>query len=262
MTWSTREIADLAGTTLRSVRHYHQVGLLPEPERRSNGYKQYGVEHLIRLLRIKRLVDLGFGLSQIAELGDRDEHPEEALRALDADVAAQIERLQRVRAELADILEQRLPTDLPSEFAVVGRSALSGPDRHFAAVMGRLLTDDEREIYAELLSDEARSPSDDDFDALPGDADDATRDDLAGRMADDLARLRERYPGVDRLGAADPRRYRRTVEQVSAEVFNPAQLDVLRRLREKTRARVRADPRGAGPGTPPPPGTSSPGSPG
>ncbi|MEU6696234.1 MerR family transcriptional regulator [Pseudonocardia sp. NPDC046786] len=61
MAWSTREIAELAGTTARSVRHYHQVGLLPEPERRSNGYKQYGVTHLIRLLRIKRLVDLGVG---------------------------------------------------------------------------------------------------------------------------------------------------------------------------------------------------------
>ena len=58
MSWSTREIAELAGTSLRAVRHYHDVGLLPEPERRSNGYKQCGVAHLVRLLRIKRLVDL------------------------------------------------------------------------------------------------------------------------------------------------------------------------------------------------------------
>jgi hypothetical protein len=52
--WSTREIAELAGTTVRAVRHYHEVGLLDEPKRRANGYKQYGVAHLIRLLRIKR----------------------------------------------------------------------------------------------------------------------------------------------------------------------------------------------------------------
>jgi DNA-binding transcriptional MerR regulator len=75
MAWSTREIAELAGTSLRAVRHYHEVGLLPEPERHSNGYKQYGVAHLVRLLRIKRLVDLGFSLSRIAELGDDDHHP-------------------------------------------------------------------------------------------------------------------------------------------------------------------------------------------
>jgi DNA-binding transcriptional MerR regulator len=255
MTWSTREIADLAGTSLRSVRHYHDVGLLPEPERRPNGYKQYGVTHLIRLLRIKRLVELGFGLAQIAELGDRDEHPEEALRALDADLVAQIERLQRVREEVAAMLEQRLPTDLPAEFAVVGKAAaLSEPDRRFAAVMGRLLGEDERAVYAELLDDGARTATDDEFDALPPDADEAARDDLAQRMLEDLHRLRERFPGLDRLGASNPQRYRRTVEQVSAEVFNPAQLDVLRRLR--VLGRSRADRPGAAPGTPPPPGTS------
>ncbi len=52
MAWSTRQLAALAGTTLRAVRHYHEVGLLDEPERASNGYKQYRTEHLLRLLRI------------------------------------------------------------------------------------------------------------------------------------------------------------------------------------------------------------------
>lgn len=70
MAWSTREMADLAGVSLRAVRHYHDIGLLDEPERRSNGYKQYGVSHLVRLLRIKRLTALGFSLSQIAHMDD------------------------------------------------------------------------------------------------------------------------------------------------------------------------------------------------
>ena len=228
MAWSTREIAELAGTSLRSVRHYHQVGLLPEPDRRSNGYKQYGVTHLVRLLRIKRLVDLGFSLPQIAELGDGDEHPDEALRALDADLAREIERLQQVRVELAGILEQRLSTDLPEEFAAAAQRTI--PDRQFASVMGRLLDEEERETYAELLTDEARSESDQDFDDLPADADEASRDDLARRMAADLRTLLERYPGVRTLGSSDPRRYRRVVEQVSGELYHPAQLDVLRRM--------------------------------
>ncbi|WP_286160418.1 MerR family transcriptional regulator [Streptomyces yunnanensis] len=59
MAWSTREIAELAGTSLRAVRHYHEVGLLDEPVRRANGYKQYGVAHLVRLLRIKPLSTWG-----------------------------------------------------------------------------------------------------------------------------------------------------------------------------------------------------------
>jgi DNA-binding transcriptional MerR regulator len=88
MAWSTREIAALAGTSLRAVRHYHDVGLLDEPERHNNGYKQYGVAHLVRVLRIKRLTDLGFSLPQITAMGDTDDHPEQALHTLDAELAA------------------------------------------------------------------------------------------------------------------------------------------------------------------------------
>ncbi|WP_428950036.1 MerR family transcriptional regulator [Streptomyces sp. cg35] len=122
MAWSTREIAELADVSLRVVRHYHEVGLLSEPERRSNGYKQYGVAHLLRLLRIKRLTDIGFSLAQIAAMGEGDEHPVEALHTLDAELAAIIERLQRARAELALILRQSLPADLPGEPAPGARS--------------------------------------------------------------------------------------------------------------------------------------------
>jgi DNA-binding transcriptional MerR regulator len=40
MTWSTSRLAQLAGTTTATVRHYHRVGVLEQPERLSNGYKQ------------------------------------------------------------------------------------------------------------------------------------------------------------------------------------------------------------------------------
>jgi DNA-binding transcriptional MerR regulator len=38
--WSTRQVAELAGTTVKAVRHYHKVGLLNEPERGANGLSQ------------------------------------------------------------------------------------------------------------------------------------------------------------------------------------------------------------------------------
>jgi DNA-binding transcriptional MerR regulator len=99
MGWSTREVAELAGTSLRAVRHYHEVGLLEEPERLSNGYKQYRVRYLVRLLHLKRLTNLGFSLAQVAEMGEPDEHPAEALRQLDPQLKGTVERLQGVRAE-------------------------------------------------------------------------------------------------------------------------------------------------------------------
>jgi DNA-binding transcriptional MerR regulator len=230
--WSTRELAELAGTSLRTVRHYHAVGLLPEPERRSNGYKQYGVAHLMRLLRVKRLADLGFSLAQIADLGDRDEHPADALRALDADLAARIAQLADLRAEIAEILERGVPTDLPAELAAARDAGLSAADRNLVAVMGRILDADDRAVYAEVLGE--RTASDQDFDDLPADADEDARRELAGRMATDLRALTARHPGVRTLGArteVGPQRYRATLARALADVYNPAQLDVLVRLR-------------------------------
>lgn len=124
MPWSTREIADLAGTSLRAVRHYHEVGLLDEPERHGNGYKQYGVAHLVRVVRIKRLTDLGFSLTQIDAMGDADDHPEQELRTLDAELAAKIERLQQVRAELGRVLDEAVLSDLPRRTPGVGHPEL------------------------------------------------------------------------------------------------------------------------------------------
>lgn len=55
------------GPTARPRRRHRTA---KEAERRSNGYKQYGVSHLVRVLRIKRLTALGFSLSQIADMRD------------------------------------------------------------------------------------------------------------------------------------------------------------------------------------------------
>ncbi len=102
--WSTRQLAELAGTTVRTIRHYHQIGLLEEPARSRNGYKHYGTAHLVRLLKIRRLAALGLTLAQIAGLEDLGRCPAELLQTLEHDLGAQIERLQQARSELAGML--------------------------------------------------------------------------------------------------------------------------------------------------------------
>jgi DNA-binding transcriptional MerR regulator len=234
MPWSTREIADLAGTSLRAVRHYHDVGLLPEPERRSNGYKQYGVPHLVRLLRIKRLVDLGLSLAQIAELRDDDHHPQEALRALDADLAATIERLQRIRVELGLMLRDGVPADLPAGLVPPdGGAGLSDADRAMVTVMSRVLGPRHLEAYGAMLRSTPVDATDREFDALPADAGEAARQDLAERMAPAVRRLRADFPDLHAPHTDAPRGERfvaRTAAAAVRELYNPAQVDVLRRL--------------------------------
>ncbi|MCP3804630.1 MerR family transcriptional regulator [Allokutzneria sp. A3M-2-11 16] len=238
MAWSTRQLAELAGTTLRTVRHYHEVGLLAEPERRANGYKRYGVAHLVRLLRIKRLTELGFSLTQIAEMGEADEHPEEALRRLDADLAATIERLQRVRVELSLILRQSAPTDLPPELALAATDAeLSDADRSFVAVMGTLLTPSAMTAYKTMLATYSSEPTTAEFDALPPDADERTRHDLARRMLPYTRELLAKYPGMNEVKNTTSAHFAAyTIGSAIVDLYNPAQVDVARVLGELLRA--------------------------
>jgi DNA-binding transcriptional MerR regulator len=63
------ELARAANVTVRSVRVYHERGVLPPPQVRGRtGY--YGAEHLERLRTIGRLLDRGMKLNGIKELFD------------------------------------------------------------------------------------------------------------------------------------------------------------------------------------------------
>lgn len=68
MDWSIQEIAKHAGTTSRTLRHYHAIGLLPATRVGANGYRYYDEQALVRLQRILLLRDLGLGLPTIAEV--------------------------------------------------------------------------------------------------------------------------------------------------------------------------------------------------
>ncbi|SJN46359.1 Transcriptional regulator, MerR family [Microbacterium esteraromaticum] len=70
MDWSIQEIARLAGTTSRTLRHYDDIGLLAPSRIASNGYRHYDQAALVRLQRILLLRELGLGLPQIAAVLD------------------------------------------------------------------------------------------------------------------------------------------------------------------------------------------------
>ncbi|SOD60338.1 DNA-binding transcriptional regulator, MerR family [Streptomyces zhaozhouensis] len=241
MAWSTRQLAELAGTTVKAVRHYHSIGLLEVPERASNGYKQYQVAHLVRLLQIKRLSDLGMSLSQIAALGHPDQRPDEAIRELDAELAATIDRLQRVREELASLLRHRAPMDVPNGFGEVA-DQLTETDRAMLLIYSQVFTDD---VMGDLL-ESVRQPRahDAEFDTLSADADAATIERLAVLMAPEIRAQQENYPRLDVVGAGGaggPERARSTVAQALVELYNPAQLKVLYRADQIIRREDGAD---------------------
>lgn len=104
--------------SVRTLRHYHRVGILAEPPRRSNGYREYTVHDLIRVLRIRRLSSLGIALDRMGHLLDGpDEVSEDLLNSLDSELAAQIDRLTRQRDLIARLREHNTAPDLPPELA-------------------------------------------------------------------------------------------------------------------------------------------------
>lgn len=68
MDFTITEVARLAGTTSRTLRHYHELGLLLPSRVASNGYRYYDQAALVRLQRILLLRELGLGLPSIAEV--------------------------------------------------------------------------------------------------------------------------------------------------------------------------------------------------
>ncbi|SDQ70024.1 MerR family transcriptional regulator [Quadrisphaera sp. DSM 44207] len=162
---SIGEFARLGGVSVRMLRHYDAVGLLPphavDP---ASSYRSYAVEQLRRLHRITALTSLGLTLAQVQAIVD-DEVPPPDLRGvlalrrdeLRARIAADTARLHSVEARLRALeagavsthdtaaprftLRSLEPVRLAQLTAAVPSSALagSGPvDRLFAELDQRL----------------------------------------------------------------------------------------------------------------------------
>ncbi|MFF3126342.1 MerR family transcriptional regulator [Streptomyces sp. NPDC057908] len=109
------EIAALVGVTSRAIRHYHHIGLLPEPGRRANGYRAYSVRDAVVLARIRRLTELGLGLDEVRDvLADEAGHElVEVLVELDADLARQENEIRERRRRLARLLDGPVNAEEP-----------------------------------------------------------------------------------------------------------------------------------------------------
>jgi DNA-binding transcriptional MerR regulator len=204
------ELAALVGVSTRTVRHYHYLGLLPEPDRLANGYREYRLRDAVVLARVRRLAELGLSLDEIRDVLTDDQGRElrDVLLELDADLARQQEaivaRRQRLAALLADAELRPDPTvssdmaavlrDLPaagSKFAEFDREVLTlihtaaGPaDRASFSALFQPLTEPRalaqtQAIYARL---------DELADADPGDPRVADlAGDLAAHLPDEMA---------------------------------------------------------------------------
>ena len=114
--WTVQQLAERAGISGRTVRHYHQIGL-PAPDRvGANGYRYYGPAAVARLQRILLLREAGMALSEIATVlaAEHDRTDEIAaleihLRRLEQQRVALDRRIKSVQHTVAMRREGRQP---------------------------------------------------------------------------------------------------------------------------------------------------------
>ncbi|WP_307450678.1 MULTISPECIES: MerR family transcriptional regulator [Microbacterium] len=76
------ELAERTGLSIRTLRHYDEIGLLRPSARSDGGFRLYTADDESRLLLIRRMKPLGYSLEQMGELlsvvDGLDAHPADA----------------------------------------------------------------------------------------------------------------------------------------------------------------------------------------
>ncbi|MEU1387896.1 MULTISPECIES: MerR family transcriptional regulator [unclassified Nonomuraea] len=97
-------LADYAGVTVKAVRHYHQRGLIAEPDRDSSGYRRYTAQDAVDLIKIRTLAGAGVPLARVKDLLDADPGTlASAIAEIDHDLQERIAQLRRTRDQLAQL---------------------------------------------------------------------------------------------------------------------------------------------------------------
>ncbi len=97
------ELAGRAGVNVQTIRYYERRGLLPDPDRRPSGYREYEPQVLERLHFIKRAQELGFTLTEIGELLALRLDPRTPAAAVKARAEAKIADIDRKLHDLERI---------------------------------------------------------------------------------------------------------------------------------------------------------------
>lgn len=101
------ELAERAGMSLRTIRHYDEVGLLVPSGRTTGGFRVYTEQDLERLLVIRRMKPLGFSLEEMAELLRVVDGLAAAEPSDEASLAARLDEfLADARARHAELVER------------------------------------------------------------------------------------------------------------------------------------------------------------
>lgn len=103
------ELATKTGCDVETIRYYEKSGMLAEPERTSNGYREYRSHHQERLQFIRHCRSLQMSLADIRILLDLQSNPAAGCKEVDDLLDSHIVEVQ-ARVKMLLNLEQQLLT--------------------------------------------------------------------------------------------------------------------------------------------------------
>ena len=96
MAYTVKEIAELTGVTVKTLHHYHKIGLLIPSSITDAGYRMYGIKELERLQQILFYRELDFSLKDIQRALEDESSRTSSLKQQHQLLIARRERMDRV----------------------------------------------------------------------------------------------------------------------------------------------------------------------
>ncbi len=203
------QLARYVGVSTKTIRVYHDKGLLPEPDRDASGYRRYGARHAIDLIKIRTLAEAGVPLARIRDLRSAtDDEFRQALHQINTDLSARIRDLQATQERLRRLADGHLlaiPAEVSSHLEQLPRLGFSERWVTLQNDLWILVFATHPDTAITLFHDQAQTLADPtlrqmflDYDhAHDLDPNDPRVDDLARRIVD---ATRERYGSDDLPG--------------------------------------------------------------
>lgn len=140
--WSIGEVARKTGLTVKLIRHWSDIGIVPPARRTPGGYRLYGTDALARLQLAQTLRGLGLGLATIRKVVAREDTlTQVAATHIDA-LEAQIRTLRSQQAVLRSVIRR--------ETTAEGLTTMTELARMSAAERRTLIDDFVTETLGEL----------------------------------------------------------------------------------------------------------------
>lgn len=98
--WKIGEVAERTGLSIRTLRHYDEVGVVSPSGYTPGGFRLYNEKDLDRILLIRRMKPLEFTLDEMREFLDATDQPDtpaarETINWVKGEVHTRLDRLRR-----------------------------------------------------------------------------------------------------------------------------------------------------------------------